>query len=109
MYYQSQVGKKQSIDQTLIVCLKYLSLPSPRRFDNLSFGFVCEIFNRATALGANKVNRSIFHVRILFGSFGFADHHLKATYGLGFEFTMYGKVDSVKLGRNAATADIETI
>ena len=66
-------------------------------------------FNRATALGTNKVSRSRLHVRVSLGDvFGFAEHQLKAINGLGFEITMYRKIGSVISGQNAATPDRET-
>ena len=56
-----------------------------------------------------KVNRSKFHKRVFLGDrFGFADHQVKATYGLGLEYKLYRNFDSVILGRNAATAGRET-
>ena len=68
--------------------------------------FVRGIFNRATALGTNKVSRSELHAKILIEDvFGFAENQVKATYGLGFEITMYRKIGSAILSRNAATPD----
>ena len=73
----------EDISHAHIVSLMYKLIPSSGGSDDLSIGFDRDCGRRLGELGNNKNKKGKYHVRIyLRDVFGFAEHQLKAAYGL---------------------------
>ena len=93
----------ENIDHTHIVSLMYKLLTSSRSSDDLSIGFDRDCNRRQRELTNNKTQKGKFHVRIyLKDVFGFAEHHEKATYELGYKLTLTRNSDNAVLNKGNA-------
>ena len=70
----------------------------------MSYGFDSDRNSIQRELANNKNRKGEFHLRIrLKGIFGFAEHHEKATLGLGYKQTLTGTSDSSASNKDNAT------
>ena len=94
----------EEITHAHIVSLMYKLLTSIKDSDDLSIGFDCSRARRKSELSNNKNIKGKFHIRIyLKDNFGFAEHHEKETYGLGYKLTLTRNTDNAVLNKTAAT------
>ena len=81
----------------------YELLTTARRCDDLSISFHRDRDTGQQELSNNKILKRKYHVRIyLTDIFGFAQHQLKGTYGLGYILTLTRKTDSSVLNKDNA-------
>ena len=67
----------------------YKLITSAKDFDDLSIGFDRDRNRRQRKLTNNKNVKGKYHLRIMLKDiFGFAEHHEKVTYGLGYKLTL---------------------
>ena len=93
----------KNIDHGHIVSLMYKLLTSSRGSDDLSIGFDRDRGRRQRELTNNKKIKGKFHVRIyLKDIFGFTEYQEKATYGLGYRFTLTRNSDNAVLNKDNA-------
>ena len=91
------------IEQGHIACLLYKLLTMARGCENLSTGFDHSRDRRQRELTNKKNNKGKHLVRIcLKDIFGFAQHQLKGTYGLGYIVTLTGNKDSAVFNKDNA-------
>ena len=70
----------------------------------MSIGFDRDRKRRLRELNNNKNMKGEYHVKIMLKDvFGFAEHHEKATYGLGYKLTIPGNGDSSVLNGTNST------
>ena len=94
----------EDISHAHIVSLMYKLITSSRGSDDLSIGFDRDHFRMLRELSNNKNQKGKYHVRIYLGDvFGFAEHQLKATYGLGYKLTLTRNRDNAVLNKADAT------
>ena len=68
-----------------VVSLLYRLISSARNTDDLSIGLDENLKTRQRELTKNKYVKGRYHIRNdLEDNFGFAEHHEKATFGLGY-------------------------
>ena len=85
------------------VCLMYKLITSARNSDDLSPGFDRSRDRRQQELTKNKNIKGKYHVTIMLKDvFGFAEHHEKGTYGLGYKLTQTRNSDSAVLNKGNA-------
>ena len=83
----------------------YELITSAKDNDELSIGFDRDRNRRQNELSNKKV-KVMFHVRIMLKDvFGFAEHQVKATYGLGYILTLTRKEDDAVLQKAVSKAD----
>ena len=79
----------EEINHAHIVCLMYKLITSARITDDLSIGFDRDREKRKRELTNNKNINGKYHVTFMLKDFfGFAEHHEKGTYGLGYKLTV---------------------
>ena len=79
----------EEINHAHIVCLMYKLITSARITDDLSIGFDRDREKRKRELTNNKNINGKYHVTFMWKDFfGFAEHHEKGTYGLGYKLTV---------------------
>ena len=89
-----------------MISLVYKVITSNRASDDISTGFIHDRNMRRDELTGNKNIKGKFHVRItLKDVFGFAEHHEKATFVLGYKLTLTKIKDDAALDKAAAIAD----
>ena len=98
---QSSSGKHiEEINHGHIVCLMYKHITSGRNTDDLSIGFDRDRGRRQRELTNNKNLKGKYHVAIMLKNiFGFAEHHEKGTYGLGYKLTLTRNSDNAVLNK----------
>ena len=90
----------EDISHAHTVSLMYKLLTSAKGSDDLSIGFDRDRGRRRNELTNNKNIKGKFHVRIyLKDVFGFAEHQIKATYGLGYKLTLTRNSDNAVLNK----------
>ena len=95
----------EEVSHAHIVSLRYKLITTARGRDDLSIGFDRDRDNRRNELTNNKNMKGKYHVRIyLKDVFGFAEHHEKATYGLGYKLTLKRNNDSGVLNKDDTVA-----
>ena len=96
-------------EQGHIASLMYKLLTTARGCGDLSVGFDRSRDRRQRELTNNKKVKGKYHVRIyLKDIFGFAEHQLKGTYGLGYILTLAGNTDKAVLNKNNAINNAKT-
>ena len=76
----------EDISHSHIVSLMYKLLTSSKDSNDLSIGFDRRRNRRKGELALNKNIKGKYHLRIMLKDvFGYAEHHEKATYGLGYK------------------------
>ena len=94
----------EDISHAHIVSLFYKLLTSSGGSDELSFRFDRERGGRLRQFSNNKNQNGKYHVRIYFKKvFGFAEHQVKATFGLGYKLTLTRNTDNSVLNNDNAT------
>ena len=94
----------ENIDHAHIVSLMYKLLTSSRGSDDLSIGFDRDRDRRKPELTNNKNIKGKYHMRNNFkDASGFAEHHEKAIYGLGYKLTLTRASDNAVLYKTNAT------
>ena len=87
-----------------IVSLMYKLIISSGGSDDLSIGFDRDCGRKLRELSKNKNQKGKDHVRIyLKDVFGFAEHHVKASYGVGYKISSTRKTDNAVLSEENAT------
>ena len=87
-----------------IVLLLYNLLKSSKDSDDLSIGFHRSRDRRKQGLTNNKNIKGKYHLRIyLKDIFGFAEHQVTATYGLGYKLSLIRNTDNSVLNKANAT------
>ena len=82
----------------------YELITSAKDTDDLSFGFHRDRDRRQRELTNNKKQKRKYHERNMFEDiFAFAEHHEKATTGLGYKLTLTRKVNNSVLNKANAT------
>ena len=114
------ISKRRVVENTLkivvilsyiahVVSLLYRLISSARNTDDLSIGLDEDRNTRQRELTKNKYVKGRYHIRIgLEDIFGFAEHHEKATFGLGYKLTLTrasdnsasNKEKAINLGKN---------
>ena len=96
----------EDISHAHIVSLIFKLITSAKDTKDLSIGFDRNRDRRKQVLTNNKNLKGKYHVRILLKDvFGFAEHHEKSFYGLGFKLTLTrNKVDAL-IDKAAGSAD----
>ena len=94
----------EDISHAHIVSLMYKLINSAEGSDDLSIGFDGDRTRRQRELTNNKNQKGKYHVRIyLKDVFGFAEHQIKATCGLGYKLKIARNSDNVVLNEDNAT------
>ena len=79
----------EDISHAHIVSLMYKLITSKKGSDDLTIGFDRDRNTRRDELTENKNAKGRYHLRIMLKDlFGFAEHHAKATYALGYKLTL---------------------
>ena len=82
----------------------YKLLTSSKDNNDFAIGFDRNRGRRKNDLSNNKSNKGKYHIRIYQKYiFGFAKHHEKGTYGLGYKLTLTRNTDNAVLSKAAAT------
>ena len=93
----------ENIDHAHTVSLMYKLITSSKGSDDLSIGFDRDRNKRQRELTNNKTQKGKYHDRIyLKDVVGFAENQEKATYGLGYKFTMTRNSDNAVLNKGNA-------
>ena len=93
----------ENIDHAHTVSLIYKLITSSRGADDLSIGFDRDRTRRRNQLTNNKNIKGKYHDRIyLKDVIGYAECQLKATYGLGYKFTLTKNSDIAVLNKGNA-------
>ena len=94
----------EDISHAHIVSLMYKLITSAKNTNDFSICFDKDRVRRQRQLTNNKTQKGKYHVRIyLKDVFGFAEHQLKATYGLGYILTLTRDNDKAVLNKENAT------
>ena len=94
----------EDVSHVPIVSLMYKLITTAKRCDNLSIGFDRDRTRRRNELTNNKNIKGKYHVRIYLGDvFGFVEHQVKATYGLGYKLKLTRNSDNAVLNKADAT------
>ena len=96
----------EDISHAHIVSLMYKLITSSRGSDDLSIGFDRDRNRRKRELTNNKNIKGKYHVQVMLKDiFGFAEHQLKATCGLGYKLTLTKNDDKAVLNKDNAIND----
>ena len=94
----------EDISHGHIVSLMYKLITTAKDMNDLSIGFDRDRTRRRNELTNNKNVKGKYHVRIyLLDVFVFVEHQEKATYGLGYKFTLTRNSDNAVLIEADAT------
>ena len=94
----------EDVSHAHIVSLMYKLITTAKDMNDLSIGFDRDRTRRRNELTNNKNIKGKYHIRIyLKDVFGFAEHHEKATYGLGYKLTLTRNTDNAVLNKDNAT------
>ena len=84
----------------------YKLITSSKNSADLSIGFDRSRARRQDEMTDNKNVKGKYHLRIMLKDvFGFAEHHEKATYGLGYKLTLTRKKDDAVIDKSGGVAD----
>ena len=96
----------EDISHSHIVSLMYKLITSSKDSNDLSIGFDQSRNRRRDELALNKNIKGKYHVKIMLKDvFGFAEHHEKATYGLGYKLTLTRNKDDAVIDKAGAIAE----
>ena len=85
----SSSKETEEIDNAHVICLMHKLLSMSRDIDNLSIGFHGTNAVRERELTDNKTTKGNYHVRSYQKDVcGFAGHHNKCTFSLGYKLTL---------------------
>ena len=94
----------EDISLAHFVPLMYKLLTSSKDSDDLSIGFDRDCVSRQRELTNNETQKGKYHAGIVLkDNFGFAEHHEKATHGLGYKLTLTKNTDNSALNKDNAT------
>ena len=97
----------EDISHAHIVSLIYKLVNSAKDADDLSIGFDRSPDRRKQELSNNKNAKCKYHLRFMLKDiFGFAEHHEKATYGLGYILTLTRNKDDAVIDKTAGIVDL---
>ena len=96
----------EDISHAHLVSLMYKLITSSKDSNDLSIGFDHSRNRRRDELAPNKNIKGKYHVKIMLKDvFGFAEHHEKATYGLGYKLTLTRNKDDAVIDKAGGIAD----
>ena len=82
----------------------YKLITSARDTDDLSIRSDRDQNRRRNELTYDRNRKTKYHIKVMFMvKFGFAEHHEKATYGLGYKLTLIRNIDNSVLNKADAT------
>ena len=96
----------EDIGHAHLVSLMYKLITSSKSSDDLSIGFDRSMGRRRAEMTTNRSVKGKHHLIIMPKDvFGFAEHHVKATYGLGYKLTLRRNKDEAVIDKVAGIAD----
>ena len=96
----------EDISHAHLVSLMYKLITSSKDSNDLSIGFDHSRNRRKDELALNKNLKGKYHMKIMLKDvFGFAEHHEKATYGLGYKLTLTRNKDDAVIDKANGIAD----